>query len=339
MERNVYRSELDQVHYTETGRAALADRLMEAQTPSRPARTRWVRRGLAAAAAAVMLVGSAVAVVGMPGSLQGWFARQWAESSRNGRMDGNQAALIERLTQEVGVSDTCGGVTVTLDSITAGDSGVWLMLNIRGAGESDDPYDFDRMDLEFTPDPDTVDTPGGYSFSVEFSGRTEDGETRMLLSYSCDLIGEDSLLKCCEGELFLKDLVCGDDLVQEGEWRLAFPLPPAESGAILTLDSIQAPARDWDTQEVRMIELRDIRISATDFRCTQSAEDQTCNLLLEALILKDGTEIRWDGGSSRWTSEAEDGRWASSFYWKLPVDVEQAAGLRFRDTDTVIPIN
>ena len=59
--------------------------------------------------------------------------------------------------------------------------------------------------------------------------------------------------------------------------------------------------------------------------------------LLEGLVLKDGTEVSDSGGAARWTDETEEGRWASDFYWKLPLDLSQVVGVRFGDT--VIPSN
>lgn len=121
MERNVYRSELDQVHYTEAGRAALADRLMEAQTPSGPVRTRWARWGLAAAVAAVMLVGSAVAAAGP----------LWERYF--GQLDQDQQAVIDTLSAapgELPAAESSGTVMTPLAAFGDRDF-YYLMLEIR----------------------------------------------------------------------------------------------------------------------------------------------------------------------------------------------------------------
>ena len=60
MEQNVYRSELDRLRFTEQGRAELTDALMAEQAA--PRRSPWVKRGMAAVLAAVLLVGTAAAV-------------------------------------------------------------------------------------------------------------------------------------------------------------------------------------------------------------------------------------------------------------------------------------
>lgn len=342
MDRNVYQNELDRVRYTAEGRETLVDALMEAQAAGgeRPAESRrrfhWTRGAAAAVLAAVVLLGTATAAVGLPRSLTDWFARQWADET-GAEMNEDQAALIDRLTQAVGVSEARGDVTVTLDSLTRGNSGVWLLLDIQGA-DRDDRLHFDQMDLTFQPDPDTVKTPGGYGISPKFAGIGEDGVYRILLHYNASLIGEDSLLKGYEGTLLLRDLYLGGDLtrdevlIQEGTWELRFTLEPAES-EVLDLGSWRVPARDMETREPAETEIRNLQVSATDIRYTQSREDQTLEPDQVRLVLTDGTEIPWDGGYGRWTSEDDDGEWASGYYWRQPVDLSQAAALRFGGTE------
>ena len=54
MEQNAYKNELNQVVYTEAGRAALTEALLEARPA--PRRRSWTRKGFAALLAAVLLV-------------------------------------------------------------------------------------------------------------------------------------------------------------------------------------------------------------------------------------------------------------------------------------------
>ena len=65
MEQNIYRNELERLRFTEKGKAALTDALMAEQTAGESRRhARWMKRGVAAALAAVLLVGTAAAVAG-----------------------------------------------------------------------------------------------------------------------------------------------------------------------------------------------------------------------------------------------------------------------------------
>lgn len=337
MDNNAYRSELDGLHYTKRGRAALADALMEAQTAGagHPAESRrhfrWTKGAAAAALAAVLLVGTATAAVGLPRSLADWFARQWEDETGTVMNEGH-TMLLEKLTQEIGVSDTNGGVTVTLDSLTRGNSGVWLLLNVDGVEEG---AHFRGMDLTFEPDPDSVGTPGGYGLSEEFAGMTENGVFRILLQYDISLIGEDSLLNGYGGTLLFEDLCLDGELIQKGKWKLCFTLEPAED-EFWNLGSVYVPARDMETQEEGETELRNLQVSATDIRYTQIGEEQRLEPIRVSLVLRDGTEITTGSGGSRWTAE-ESGEWASVYGWRQPVDLTQAAALRWGDVE--IPLN
>ena len=75
MDRNAYQSELDQVQFTEAGRSALTDALMAEQAgPPVQHRSLWMKRGMAAVLAAVLLVGTAAAVTA--------FSADWTRGSR-----------------------------------------------------------------------------------------------------------------------------------------------------------------------------------------------------------------------------------------------------------------
>lgn len=298
---------------------------------------RLPKAAVIAAALVLALTGTTLAAVGVPGTFKGWFVQQWAEMSRQ-EISEEQLALIDQLTQQVGVSDTSSGVTVTLDSVTGGDSTLWLLLKVDQETDRQEEYlyNFRNVELEFTPDPDQVDTPGGYGHDYAYVGVAEDGMLTLLMRYTIDLTGEASLLQGCQADLHLKDLLYGDSVIQEGEWDLAFALEPTEQ-TVLTLEQITVPARDDEKREETTVELRDVRVSATGIRYTQAAEDQMLRPLLEGLALKDGTVVSYSGGAARWTDETEDGRWASDFYWQLPVDLSQVAGVRF--DHTVIPLH
>ncbi|MFR8292336.1 MAG: hypothetical protein ACLVBB_10650 [Dysosmobacter welbionis] len=80
MDRNAYQSELDQVQFTEAGRSALTDALMAEQAgPPVQHRSLWMKRGMAAVLAAVLLVGTAAAVTA---SLWDSFSADWTRGSR-----------------------------------------------------------------------------------------------------------------------------------------------------------------------------------------------------------------------------------------------------------------
>ena len=87
MDRNAYQSELDQVQFTEAGRSALTDALMAEQAgPPVQHRSLWMKRGMAAVLAAVLLVGTAAAVT----------ASLW--DSFFGRLDPGEQAVVDPLS-------------------------------------------------------------------------------------------------------------------------------------------------------------------------------------------------------------------------------------------------
>lgn len=121
MNKDAYRSELNQIRYTAEGRAALTDRLMEPRAGTRPAGGRWVRRGLAAAVAAVLLVGSAVAAAGP----------LWERYF--GQLDQDQQAVIDTLStapEDLPAAESNGTVMTPLAAFGDQDF-YYLMLEIR----------------------------------------------------------------------------------------------------------------------------------------------------------------------------------------------------------------
>ena len=314
------------------------------QLEQKPTRRRLPKKVLLAAA---VLVGStALAAVGAPETLRGWFAQEWEETTGTS-MDTEQLALIDQLTRPVGVTDTQTGTTVTVDSGTLGNGTAWLLLKVSGAytENTDLRYHFDSIDLTLDPDPDQVGTPGGYGFEFPYAGVSQDGTLTMLVRYTIDLAGQSSLLdEPRQVTLLLDDLVCndmtesGDEdvILAEGHWTLTFPLEPGEVGTVLALDEIQVPAMKLETRETKTIPLRDVKISATDITYVQSAEDQEWNPLKCVLVLEDGSQVNWSSGSSRFWDEAQT-QWGSTWYWQVPVDLKQVTALCFGDTE--IPLN
>lgn len=312
----------------------------------KPARRRLPKKALLAAAVLVVLAGTAMAAVGAPGTLKGWFAQEWQETTGTA-MDAEQLALIDELTRPVGVSDTQNGTTVTVDSVTVGSGTAWILLKVSGSytENPDLRYHFDCIDLTLDPDPDQVGTPGGYGFEFPYAGVAQDGTLTMLVRYTIDLAGQSSLLdEPRQVTLLLDDLVCndmtesGDEDVTlaEGHWTLTFPLEPGETRMTLTLEEISVPAQKLETRETKTISLRDVSISATDITYVQSVEDQEWTPSKCALVLEDGSVVNWSSGSSRFRDEVQT-EWSSVYYWQVPVDLSKVTALRFGDVE--IPLN
>lgn len=117
MDKNAFQTELDRVRFTPAGREALTEALMRAKSaPCRRAGS-WAKRGLAAALAAVVLVGSAVAAGTLWDRYFGW-------------LDEDQQAVIETLSQELPAAES-NGTTMTPLAAFGDQDFYYLMLEIR----------------------------------------------------------------------------------------------------------------------------------------------------------------------------------------------------------------
>ena len=297
-----------------------------------------ISRGiLAAAVLLVILAGSAIASVGMPGTLRDWFSREW-ETLSGSPMTEEQLAFVDALTQPVGISDTQNGVEVTVDSVTVGNSTMWMLLKVRGdypvVGETGEEYlyHFSGMDLLFDPDPDKVDTPGGSGMDVPYVAVAEDGVLTMMIRFTIDLAGQSSLLDGSrQVTLLLNNLMYSDRVLLEGGWTVTFPLESSGERTVKTLEAIQVPAMDLDTRKTKTITLYNVEISSTDITYVCSAEDQMWYPMACSLELADGTVVKDSGGASRFRDEAYT-QWSSVYYWQVPVDLEQVTAVWFGKT-------
>ncbi len=300
-------------------------------TKQERSRRRWAP-ALLAAVLALALMGTAVAAGG-PDGLREWFSGRWRESAHR-PMEAEQAAVIDQLTQEIGVSDTQNGVTVTVDSATVGDSSIWMLLKISGEYPEKEAcrYHFEAVDLQLTPDPDLLETPGVCGIDYPYVGVGESGEMTVLLHYSISLPTESSLLDGYQAELVLKDLLYGGQVVQEGQWQMTFMLEPVERAEVLTVEKAMVPCK-WDGGTT---ELRDIQVTSTGIRFVQSGEDQELHPDLYGLVLRDATVVLYSGAASRWLDGEMETAWGTSYEWEVPVDLGEAIALRFGET--VIPL-
>ena len=341
---NRYRETFDQVRASERLRKEVLEMAKKEQAV--PPKRRIPKAALIAAVLILALAGTTLAAVGMPRSLREWFAMQWqARADRVISLE--QLTLIDSLTQEVGVSDTQNGITVTLDSITVGNSSVWMMLNVSGAyGENEDlRYHFDGIDLTMDPDPEQQhNTPGGYGFDYPYSKVSSDGTLMVLVRFEIDLAGLSSLTDTHrQATLLLEDVVCNDMtdpededlLLTEGSWTLQFDLEPQALNAIQIPGQVQAEARSTEGGANKTVTFWDVAITATDITYVQSQEDQMYDVR-PVLVLEDGAEIVVGNGASRFRDEAYT-EWSSVWYWPVPVDLSQVTALRIGETEIPLP--
>lgn len=337
--KNLYRETFDQVHASDALRKEVANMTKRER---KPLARRLPRTILVAAVLLVALTGTVLAAVGMPETLRGWFAQEWQEETGQD-ISQEQLAVIDHLTQAVGVSDTQNSTTVTLDSVTVGNSSLWMMLTVSGAFEENEDlrYHFGGTDMILTPNPDEqTNTPGSYGFDYPYAQVLPDGRLMILIRFQVDLAGLASLAdEPREAELLVSDVVCNDltrsgdeDVVlAEGDWTLRFTLEPRPGDLVELSGPIPVQGRHTETQETKSVDIWDVRLTATDITYVQSQEDQMYDVR-PFLVLDDGSLIRSGGGSARFRDEAYT-EWSSVSYWPVPVDLDQVTALRIGETE------
>lgn len=258
-------------------------------------------------------------------TLEEELGRQWEENG--GILDEAQKQVIAQAVQAIYVSDTCGGVTVTVDAVYATELYLELLVKIQGKDLSD-LYHGDlgtyalngsalaRPEMEITK---------SYCSASDL-GTLEDGTLvrHLVLGISQE---ELSLLDGAELKLRMRNLkTFGDE-----EWVLPISLAPAVNREVLTVDeaaaSGYAPEKSGSQRKssLETIRLQDIRVTATGFRF-RTAWGSPGTVYL---CLSNGTEIKHhemsDSGNTDGPHDVE-GRWPA------PADFSKIEALRVGDT-------
>jgi len=308
-----------------------------------------------AAVLAVLLAGTALAaVIGVPETLQDWFGQKWTEAGGGEEMPKEQSEIIDSLVQPIGVSDSSGGVTVTLDSAMPGEDFLWMLLSVEGGGKGDEEWMYTFGHVELTgpfvdahqPTAPGVGQGSSWGFPADVNGVTKDGKLRILLYYR--LSNNVPFQEGGEMELHLEDLVyetrTTNITVKGGvghrEWVLPFTLEPVVDQPVLTAKgALVSQDREGDP-----VEIQEIRVTSTgmSFLLNSGFRSRDGYLFAPlvtpdiALQLSGGTEVRATGMHGTWTGEIEKSPWEDRYHWELPVDLFKVESVRFGDV--VIPL-
>lgn len=307
----------------------------------RPRFGRKVPSALLAAVLALLLLGAGAATVFYGDSIQSWFRFQW-EAVTGHAMDEGQTALLDHLSQEIGLSETVGKVMVTVDSATVGDDIFYLLIRVEGLpfrrGRS---YDFRQRGMEVSPDP--LDGDSGLAgFGWESHGLDASGAFPLLLKYeyaSHSAFAADT--RPLEVHLTLGELVRlksgKDKLLAEGPWEFDFTIDRSRPPESVRLPDTEVTVTDEFTGATADFRLTDIELTNTGIRLRYDHADDWFAFDLRYLHveLKNGAII--DGGSGIGTPLGDSGVWQYTGHWSLPVNLEDVAALRIGDTRLEIP--
>ena len=288
-----------------------------------PARRRPIRRWVAAAIAAslaLMLMGAGVL---FGGSIQDWMDHRWAMENTRPMGEG-QVALVDSMSQKIGLSKTIGGITVDVDSALFGDRGFRVLVRVRGQQfDHEQGVCFDRWSMELQPDP----TEGmGRHIGWQFAGF--DGDGSWLLFFYCNWDQAKRPDAPFAVRLSMTDLVftggaVGEtvEVVQEGTWEFEFPLEVTEIPESVSLPDCTVTGYDPETGKRVKLGLKNLVLYSTGISYEQTGEGD----FEVTVILSDGSSIAATLGLG-------DTRW-----WDVPVDPAQVTALRIGETTVQIP--
>ncbi len=228
-------------------------------------------------------------------------------------------------------------ITVSLDSVAAGEDTLWMLVHVTGDYETGKRYSFGRGELLGAPEKEFSELGITVSRGVvaEQCEILTDGSLQILLRYQC-LNSSADLTQGGTYQLQLEDLMMERDLVKAGQWNLSFSLDETTTSVPVVLEHITLPVEGLDNQDT--VEFEEIRITSTGVKLVCQPQFSGYRLWADvALILADGSEISGSRGHSNWTGDADKSNWFTAYNWNLPVAVEQAIALRFGETVITFP--
>lgn len=328
--------------FSQLGPSQVARERILQMSPS-PTPGRYLRRLSGAAAAAVLmlaLLGCALVGVVYGDSIQTWFVHHW-EAVNGGTMSEGQAAVIDRLTQDLGLSQTIDGVTVTVDSATVGDDTFFLLLRVEGLSFSRRwNYAFDQMEMSFSPDPIEENSSGLWEYGFQYQGLDGDGAALMMMDMGYalaeDFFPDSTPLSV---HLTLTDLVQSGsdsrDILTHGAWEFTFTLDRSQIPEPLPLADTTVLFFDSERGDEVPVILTHVQVTNTGIRFQYRAPGIHIDTERPRAILASGIEVGCGGG---YGTVLEDGETvACSYTWSVPVALGEVRAIRIGSTEIPIP--
>lgn len=296
-----------------------------------------------AAALALFLVSCGVVAVMYGESIQSWFAFYWHRITGQ-EMEVKQTAIIDHLSQEIGVSSADGAVTVSVDSATVSEDIFYLLIRVEGLPfPSRKDYDFRKRDIEIHPDP-MAEAGGMGSFGMRYLGVDGDGSALFLMDHQCSpYSGFEDGTGDYEIRLIFTDLITRDrsrtKTVAKGEWSFRFTLDRSAVPESIHLPDTMVPGIDLNTGETIELLLTDIVLTNTGIRFTHVSNNGSIDLHTSAHwispLLANGKRI--EDGTGSGVPIVGTNLLSYSWHWLIPVDLEDIVSVWIGNTEIVIP--
>lgn len=317
--------------------------LRERTNSASPTSTRYVHRLSGVMAAAILMLalmgcGTVAAIWG--DSIQSWMGHYW-EVITGQTMTESQSAVIDHLSQDIGLSQMIEDVTVTVDSAAVGDDIFYLLLRVEGPRfSSRNHYGFLNHTLLLSPDP--LDDSGGIA-SHGMNLQEIDGDGSLLLLLEHEYTSSNGFFQDTsplEVTLTLEDLSRNPNgghrkTIQDGIWEFSFTLDRTQAFSTVPLPDTQLPVLSLESEEMVSTLFTHMEVTNTGLRFRYNYQEGRLDFSLwPVALLSNGLEMEISGGGG---SVMSDGTTlACSYHWRVPIDLDELTGVRFGDT--IIPI-
>ena len=303
---------------------------------------------LIAAILTLFLMGAGLMASKYGDSIQSWFIYRW-EMITGRDMSDPHAAVIDRLSQKIGLSETIEGITVTVDSATVGDGSIVILLRAEGVAFSKKhDYRFDEVQTKLELG--TADDALGifYSSSWNFFGLDADG-TALFLIY-CDYPVKDEPQTEKPPYTFTLSMTNFSQnprtdnhmLLAKGQWHFTFSIDRNKMD-IRRLPDTQVMGF-YSSEENEAVQtpvvLTNMKLSNTglSFRFYRyDSQDRRLYLDMRALdiciVLNSGQEIGIRGSSA---NNLADGFSYHNYTWEFPANLEEVAAVKLGEV--AIPV-
>lgn len=337
--RSTYRDAFEQVKMGSEAREKVLSIAAEGERKRSFHGRRRFSMAIAVCMAVVLITGTALAVTA-GGGLKSWFSDEWGYNN-DGEMPAEQQQIVESLTTPVGISQTVGHLTVTVDSVAYSDGYYWLMVNAEGMKfDEDNGYSCRQSDLGIMSEDGREIAKCGSSIT-----QTARGGSALKMLFEGEISPESAEAIAADGGnmhfmLSMSDFVekkhgigtsTKESVMQEGTWSFQFEVPVAESGEMLTAPDSDAVFTLGGGEETKC-RVSDIQINLVGIKYLFEGESEAHGEL-PRLIFKDGSEVGITGGSG---VQLEDGSWQMKYQWSMPVDTAQVKAVKFGKTEVEV---